>query len=43
MSLFFRTRLCIDAANVCFGLRIRPAAHNDKNKLQASENQRTVG
>ena len=29
MSLFFRTRLCIDATNVCFGLRIGPAAHND--------------
>jgi hypothetical protein len=43
MSLFFRTRLCIDATNVCFGLRIRPAAHNDENKLQESENQRTVG
>ena len=43
MGLFFRTRLCVDATNVCFGLRIRPAAHNDENKLQESENQRTVG
>ncbi len=42
MSLFFRAHLCIDATNVCFGLRIRPATHNEKNKLQESENQRTV-
>lgn len=33
MGLFFCTHLCIDAANIFFGLRIRPAAHNDQNKL----------
>jgi hypothetical protein len=40
VSLFFRTPLCIDTSNVFFGLWIRSAAHNDKDKLQAGENQR---
>jgi hypothetical protein len=34
MGLFFCTHLCIDASNICFRLRIRPAAHNDQNKLK---------
>ena len=34
VGLFFCTHLCVDASDVCFGLRIRPAAHNDKNKLK---------
>ena len=34
VGLFFCTHLCVDASDVCFGLRIRPAAHNDKSKLK---------
>jgi len=34
VGLFFCTHLCVDASDVCFVLRIRPAAHNDKSKLK---------
>jgi hypothetical protein len=34
VGLFLCAHLGVDAADICFRLRIRPAAHNDQNKLK---------